>query len=90
MKKPTLTATTPFGTFNRSTYSPYRFVAVITMKDGSDVRIVGSAGLAGKTSKTLARWSTTARGAVSNAENYPYMRRETFDVHGPFQVDGSN
>lgn len=86
-----LTATTPHGTFTRKTASPYRFVAVITMKDGGNVRVVGrgSFGPNARTTKAMARWSTTAAGAVKNAESYPYIARDTFDVHGPFPVDGT-
>ena len=89
-----LIARTPFGDFRRDTNTAYTHVALAYHADGSPVRIVGAAAIAARRRGELAgvpflaRWSTSAEGAVRNAANYGYDR--DLSVHGPFAVEAES
>jgi len=87
----TLTVTTPFGTFTRQTASRYTHVALAYHEDGSPVQIVGAAAIAARkrglpqSTQYLAKFSTSAAGAVKLALTYPYDRN--LSAHGPYAID---
>jgi len=70
MRKPKLTATTPYGVFTRSTYRDYKFVGVREFKDSQVGR------------RYEAVWSSTSDGARKNATIYGIICVGVFPVDG--------